>query len=490
MADMLLIKGGRIIDPSSSRDEIADVLIVDGKIAKIGQNLSPDFAQPAGLAENPATDFLSTSECLGSGYPEAPTGSAAGLSGALGDTAKYAAGPIPVTADAITVIDASEKIVTPGLIDPHVHLRDPGFEEKEDIESGTAAAAMGGFTAVACMPNTNPVIDNDVVVGNVMRRAASIGHVRVYPIGAVTKGRLGKELAEMGEMKSAGAVAFSDDGSPVATAETLRCALEYLKSFGCTLIEHPEEMSLSDGGQMNRGLTSTIAGFRGIPAESEELCVVRDLMIARLTGGRLHLTHISTKGSVELVRQAKAAGLAVTCDTTPHHLTLTDEAVLQTGYDTNTKVNPPLRSKEDVEALRAGLADGTIDAIGTDHAPHHQDDKWVEFDYAENGISGLETAVGLIIDKLVKPGVVSWSRMVEVMSLNPAKILGVPGGTLAEGSVADVTIIDPEQEWSVNPKTFKSKGRNTPYAGWRLAGAAWATIVGGKIVMRNRELEG
>ncbi len=431
MADMLLIKGGRVIDPSSQKDEVADVLIADGKIAKVGVGLDAQGAE---------------------------------------------------------VIDASGKIVMPGLIDPHVHLREPGLEEKEDVESGTAAAAMGGFTAVACMPNTDPETDNDVVVASILRRANAVGHVRVYPIGAVTKGRAGKELAEMGEMKAAGAVAFSDDGSPVANAEVLRCALEYLKTFGVTLIDHPEDMSLSEGGQINRGITSTIAGFRGIPAESEEICVSRDIMVARLTGGRIHLTHVSTKGSVDLVRQAKKAGLRVTCDVTPHHLTLTDSVVLESGYDTNTKVNPPLRSKEDVEAVRQGLADGTIDAIGTDHAPHHLDDKWVEYDYAANGITGLETSVGLIIDKLVKPGIISWMRMAEAMSQSPAKMLGVEGGTLAEGAVADVTVIDPEYEWSVDPRRFLSKGKNTPFMGWRLEGAAVATIVGGRVVMQDRSL--
>ena len=432
MAENLLIQGGRVIDPSSRRDEIADVLIEDGKIAKVGRGL------PA----------------------------AAGTA----------------------VIDARGKIVMPGLIDLHVHLRDPGFEEKEDMESGTAAAAMGGFTAIACMPNTEPPADNDSVVTSILRKAREAGHVRVYPIGAVTKDRAGKELAEMGEMKAAGAVAFSDDGSPVATSEVLRCALEYLKTFGSTLIDHPEDKSLSEGGQINRGLTSTIAGFRGIPAESEEIAVARDLIVTRLTGGKLHLTHISTKGSVELIRQAKEQGLKVTCDVTPHHLTLSEEAVLETAYDTNTKVNPPLRSKEDVEAVKRALADGTIDAVGTDHAPHHVDDKWVEFDYAENGISGLETSVSLIVDKLVRPGLISWLRMAEAMSLNPARILGVPGGTLAEGSVADVTLIDPDYEYSVDPRQFRSKGKNTPFAEWRLTGTPHATIVGGKVVMKGRSL--
>ena len=431
MSGDLFIRNGRVIDPLSGRDEIADVLIREGKIAAVGCGID---------------------------------------------------------AGAAPVIDATGKVIMPGLIDLHVHLREPGFEEKEDIESGTAAAAMGGFTAVACMPNTEPSVDNDAMVTSLLKRAREVGRVRVYPIGAVTKRRAGKELAEMGEMKAAGAVAFSDDGSPVATSEVLRCALEYLKSFGATLIDHPEELSLSEGGQINRGLVSTIAGFRGIPAEAETIVVFRDIAIARLTRGRLHLTHLSTKESLDLVRQAKSLGLDITCDVTPHHLTLTEDAVLETAYDTNTKVNPPLRSKADVEALRTALGDGTVDAIATDHAPHHVDDKWVEFDYAENGISGLETSVSLILDKLVRPGVISYLRMAELMSLNPAKILGVEGGTLREGAPADITIIDPDIEHSVNPRQFLSKGKNTPFEGWRLTGAAWATIVGGEIRMKDRKL--
>lgn len=431
MSGDLLLKGGRVVDPSVGLDQQADVLVLGGKIARVESDIA---------------------------------------------------------ADGVEVLDVSGMIVMPGLIDMHVHLREPGFEEKEDIASGSAAAAVGGFTAVACMPNTQPVLDNDAVVAKVVKRAADVGLCRVYPIGAVSKGRLGKELAEMGEMKAAGAVAFSDDGSPVSTAELLRCALEYLKSFGCVLIDHPEDVTLSEGGQMNRGLVSTIAGFKGIPREAEEITVARDILVARLTGGRLHLTHVSTKGSVDLVRRAKEEGLPVTCDCTPHHLLLTDRLVLETGYDTNTKMNPPLRTDEDLEALTQGLADGTIEAIATDHAPHHLDDKWVEYDYAANGIVGLETSVGLVVDKLVRPGKISWSRMAEVMSLNPARILGVPGGTLAEGAVADITVIDPEYEWSVNPREFKSKGKNTPFEGWRLDGAPYATILGGKIVAKRRSL--
>lgn len=428
MASYLLIKGGRVVDPASGTDEELDLLIQDDKICELAKGISvPEGAQ---------------------------------------------------------VVDADGKIVLPGLVDMHVHLREPGFEGKEDIESGTSAAAAGGFTAVACMPNTEPVIDNDSVVASVVHRAAMRGRVRVYPIGAVTKGRAGKELAEMGQMLQAGAVAFSDDGTAVSTSEVMRCALQYLTAFGATIIEHPEDPTLSQGGHMNRGLASTIAGFRGIPNEAEEITVARDIALAGLTGGKLHLTHISTAGSLDLIRGAKSRGLRVTCDVTPHHLLLTDDLVLESGYDTNTKVNPPLRSKADVEAMRQGLMDGSIDAIATDHAPHGLDDKWVEFDHAQPGISGLETAVSLIVDKFVKPGHISWARMAEAMSLAPAKILGVPGGVLKKGLVADITIIDPDCEFSVDSRLFKSKGKNTPFQGWRLCGMPWMTIVGGRAVMK------
>ena len=432
MSHDLLIRGGRVIDPVSRTDEKLDLLILDGKIARIAADI--EHQEP------------------------------------------------------IEVIDADGKLVMPGLIDMHTHLREPGYEYKEDIQSGTRAAAMGGFTAVACMPNTDPPCDNDSVVSNILEIAKKHGCVKVYPIGAATKGRAGKQLSEMGEMRRAGAVAFSDDGSPVATAEVLRCAMEYLKSFDAVLIDHPEDSSLSENGQVNYGLMSTVLGLKGIPREAEEIVVARDILVSSLTKGKLHLAHISTKGSVNLVRQAKSSGLSITCEVTPHHLVLTEEAVWKTGYDTNTKVNPPLRTKEDVESLRAALADGTIDAIATDHAPHHTDDKWVEFDYAAFGISGLETAVPLVVDRLVLSGIIDWMKMAETMSTNPAKILGVPGGTLQEGSVADVTIIDPECERSVDPRGFMSKGQNTPFTGWRLTGAPYATIVNGRTVMLDGRL--
>lgn len=433
----ILIKKGRVVDPSNNIDKVADVLISQGKIARVAESID-------------------VKECLD---PED-----------------------------VEIIDATGKIVMPGFIDMHVHLREPGFEEKEDIESGTRAAAMGGFTAVACMPNVDPPCDNDSVVASILKRAQEVGRVKVYPIGAVTKGRKGQELAEMGEMKRKGAVAFSDDGSPVANAEVLRCALEYLKTFDATLIDHPEDKSLSEGGQMNLGLSSTLAGLRGIPAEAEEIAVIRDILVCQLTSGRLHLAHISTEGSCEFVRWAKSRGLRVTCEVTPHHLLLTDDLVLSSGYDTNTKVNPPLRTRKDIDALVSALKDGTIDAIATDHAPHQEDDKWVEYDYAAQGISGLETAVSLMIDRFVRPGVISWMTLSRLMSQNPARILGVPGGSLSVGAPGDVTIVDPEYEFAVDPRQFQSKGKNTPFAGWRLVGAPWATIVDGKIVMKDRSL--
>ncbi len=432
MGNNVLLKGGKIVDPVSRKELIADLLVLDGKIAEISPSLESE--------------------------------------------------------DGIETLDVSGMVVMPGFIDMHVHLREPGFEYKEDIASGTRAAAMGGFTAVACMPNTEPAMDDDTVVARVVKRAQEAGLVRVYPIGAVTKGRKGQELAEIGEMCAQGAVAFSDDGDPVSTPEVLRCALEYLKPFGAPLMDHPEEKSLSEGGQMNRGYNSILAGFRGIPGEAEEVCVQRDISVAHLTGGKLHLTHISTKGSVDLIRAAKEKGIPVTCDVTPHHLFFTDDMVLESQYDTNTKVNPPLRSHEDTEALWLGLQDGTIDAIATDHAPHHQDDKLVEWDYAAPGISGLETAVSLVTDRLVAPGHISWLKMAEVMSLNPAKILKVTGGSLSVGAPADITVIDPGYEYSVDTRQFVSKGKNTPIQGWRLTGAPWATIVGGAVVMKNRGL--
>lgn len=438
MMKSLIVKGGRVVDPANSVDDILDIMVSEGKIQAVGK----------GLADK--TDGRKD----------------------------------------IEVLDARGKIVLPGFIDMHVHLREPGFEEKEDIESGTRAAAMGGFTAVAAMPNTDPPCDDEACVRYVLDAARDRGLVRVYPVGAVTKGRQGKELAEMGEMAAAGAVAFSDDGSPVSTAEILRCALTYLKSFGAVLIDHAEDPSLSEGGQMNLSPVSTIAGLRGIPAESETVAVARDLLVAGLTGGKLHLTHVSTKSSLELVKWFRGKGVSVTIDVTPHHLLLTDEIVKSSGYDTNTKVNPPLRTAEDVGALVEALKDGTVDAVASDHAPHHLDDKWVEFDFAPFGISGLETEVALIVDRFVLPGTISWSRLAELFSVNPARILGVPGGRLSPGEIADITIIDPEVEFAVDPRKFESKGKNTPFSGWRLRGGPWATIVGGQIKMKNRALIG
>lgn len=432
MTTLLLIQEGRVVDPTTGADSVLDVLIVDGKIAQVAEKIKPP------------------EQCY--------------------------------------ILDASGKIVMPGLIDMHAHLREPGFEYKEDIESGTKAAAMGGFSAVACMPNTFPACDNDSVVNMIIKRAKETGKVKVYPIGAVTKAREGKELAEFGEMIKAGAVAFSDDGSPVSTAEILRCALEYLKAFNTILIDHPEDTTLSKGGQMNLGKNSTIAGLPGIPSESEEIAVARDILIAKLTGSPIHLAHISTAGSISMIRQAKAAGIKVTCEVTPHHLILTDDLVIRSGYDTNAKVSPPLRTLSDLEALKDALIDGTVDVIATDHAPHHRDDKWVEYDYAENGMVGLETAVSLIVDRFVRTGVISWARMAELMSVKPASILGVPGGTLKIGAPGDVTVIDPGYEFAVDGNRFMSKSKNSPFIGWRLTGAPCATVVDGKLVMKDRSL--
>lgn len=421
----LLIKGGRVLDPASGVDAVLDILVEGDRVAAVGQEL---------------------------------------------------------TADA-RIVDAKGKLVMPGFIDMHVHLRDPGFEYKEDIASGTRAAARGGFTAVTCMPNTRPTIDNRAVVEYVLNQAARTGLVRVYPVGAVSKGQRGEELAEIADMRSAGAVALSDDGQPVASAELMRLALQYAIPFGLPVISHCEDPSLSHEGVMHQGLVSTILGLRGIPAEAESVMVARDLVLARLTGGRLHVAHVSTSQSLQLIEFYKSQGVNVTCEVTPHHLLLTDQAVRDTWYDTNTKVNPPLRSQDHVEALLKGLSSGLIDVIATDHAPHHQDDKLVEYDYAQFGMIGLETAVGLVAGELVGRGRVDWPRVVTLMSANPARILGVEGGRLAAGGLADFTVVDPQLETTVDEERFASKSRNTPFAGWKLRGSPWGTVVGGRILM-------
>lgn len=414
-----LIKGGRVLDPAVGRDEIADVLVEDGKIKAIGERLSAEGAE---------------------------------------------------------VMDVKGCWVVPGLIDMHVHFRDPGFEAKEDIESGSMAAAAGGFTAVACMPNTNPVADNRAVVEYIRAKAARVGLVRVFPIGAITKGLAGEELAEIGDMKDAGIVAISDDGRPVCDAGVMRRAMQYAAMFDLPVISHCEDRGLSSNGVINEGRVSAVLGLAGIPASAEEVMVARDIILAKETGARLHIAHVSTRGSVELVRRAKEQGIKVTAEVAPHHFTLTEDAVM--GFDTNAKVNPPLRTAEDVEALIEGLADGTIDVIATDHAPHTIEDKDVEFDQAAFGISGLETAVPLAITRLVRTGAITPLKLVEKMALNPAKILGLGLGTLKPGAQADITIIEPEAGLKVEVEKFKSRGKNSPFNGrWlfgRIAGRVTA----------------
>jgi dihydroorotase len=372
--------------------------------------------------------------------------------------------------------------VSPGFVDVHCHLREPGREDVETIATGARAAAAGGFTAVCAMPNTEPVTDNQAAVGFIIRQAVRAGAARVYPIGAISVGQKGEALAEFGEMVGAGAVAVSDDGRPVVSAHLMRTALEYAQAFGIPVVDHCEELTLSNGGSMNEGLVSARLGLKGIPTEAEEIMVIRDILLARRTGGHVHLAHMSTKGSVELIRWGKERGINVTAEVTPHHLTLTEEAA--EGYNTHAKMNPPLRSAEDVAALREAVRDGTIDVVATDHAPHHYDAKEREFADAPFGIVGLETALALVITELVEPGIIDLPTLVHRMATRPAQLFRIPGGTLEAGAPADVTVFDPEREWIVDPSTFLSKGRNTPYAGRRLRGRAVCTIVGGRVVHR------
>ncbi len=416
-----LLRGARVIDPSQDLDTIKDVLIVNGSIADIKEKIEISDAE---------------------------------------------------------VTDLSGMIVTPGLIDIHAHFREPGYEYKEDIESGSKSAAAGGFTAVACMPNTKPPIDNGSLVEYVKSKASKVSEIKILPIGCVSKGQEGREITEMGDMAQAGAVAFSDDGKPVADSSLMRKAMVYASMFDRVIIDHCEDPSLFEGGQINEGHVSTLLGLTGIPAAAEEIMVARDILLAREMGTRVHIAHISTKGSVELIRKAKSDGVMVTCEVTPHHLTLTEEAVR--GYDTNAKVNPPLRTQEDLKALLEGLKDGTIDAIATDHAPHHIDEKDIEFDKAAFGLVGLETALGLVLTKIVGEGGLSLNKAVEKMTSGPAKILGLHMGTIKIGAPADITVIDPNRVWTVDKDKFFSKGRNTPFNGWELKGKAVLTIVDGK----------
>lgn len=419
----LLIKGGRVIDPTQGVDEILDIMVVDGIISELGKGLQP---------------------CKG-----------------------------------CETLNADGLLVTPGLVDMHVHLRDPGFEYKEDIVTGTKAAAAGGITSVACMPNTRPVNDNKAVSAYILAKAKYEGLVNVFPVGSITQGGKGEHLAEMGDLKEAGCVAVSDDGRPVVNSELMRRALEYAKGMGIMLITHSEDPSLVGEGVMNEGFTSTELGLKGICRVAEDAAVARDVYLAEFTNSPIHIAHVSTKGSVRIIRDAKARGARVTCETAPHYFTLTDDAVR--GYDTNAKMNPPLREDSDVQAIKEGLRDGTIDVIATDHAPHHTDEKDLEFNLALNGIIGLETSLPLSL-KLVEERVLDIAGLVEKMSSNPAKILGIGRGTLQVGAVADITVIDQDAEWSFSEDRICSKSKNSPFVGMKMKGQAVCTIVGGRIV--------
>lgn len=423
--DRLLLKSGRVVDPANNIDEQLDLLLAGGKVAEIGKELAPDGA---------------------------------------------------------VVIDAAGRTVVPGLIDMHVHLREPGREDEENVETGCRAAAAGGFTAVAAMPNTDPVTDNQAAIGYIIREAIRAGFSRVYPIGAITKGSRGESLAEMGSMIEAGAVAFTDDGLCVASAEMMRKALTYSKIFDVPVIQHCEDPTLSGGGVMNEGLTATRLGLPGIPAESEEIIVYRDCALARLCGARFHVAHISTSRSVEIVRRFKAEGVKVTAEATPHHFTLTEQAV--DGYDTNARMAPPLRTQADLDALRRGLADGTIDCIASDHAPHHYDEKEAAFADAPNGIIGLETSFPISYTELVLGGVLDLSTLIRRMSTAPARLLKLPGGSLGVGDQADVTVLDLDRQWTIDKNHFYSKSRNTPFHGRKVTGSAVTTIVGGKVIWK------
>jgi len=428
----ILLRGGRVIDPVRELDAQADVLVTDGKIARIEHGLAA-----------PGKD--------------------------------------------VKVVEVKDCWVVPGLIDLHVHLREPGQEYKESIESGTAAAAAGGFSAVCCMPNTVPPNDTRAVTELIMQRAAEVGVVRVYPIGCITQGQKGENMAEMGELQEAGCVAVSDDGHAVMNSEVMRRALEYAASFRLPLVQHCEDSALSAGGAMHEGVASTRFGIRAHPAAAESALLARDLELVALTGARYHMAHISCLESVRLIRDAKQRGLPVTCEVTPHNLMLTDEACA--GYDTRFKMYPPLRSAADQAALREALADGTIDAIATDHAPHSSVEKEVEFEQAANGVIGLETALAVAVE-LLDAGVLTPAKLVARLSAGPAKVLGLPGGSLAPGRPADVTVIDPQATWTCDPARFRSKARNTPFGGRIMHGRPVLTVVGGKIVFSDEKLVG
>lgn len=425
----LLLRGGLVIDPAQALEAARDILIEDGRLMAL---VAPGSVTEAGHR----------------------------------------------------VIEAADFVVCPGLIDMHTHLREPGQEYKETIATGGQAAAAGGFTAIACMPNTIPVNDSATVTRFILEKAAQAKGPRVYPVAAISQGSRGEVLAEYGELKAAGAVALSDDGRPVSNSQLMRRALEYAHTFDLPIISHSEDLALTGNGVMHEGIVSLQMGLRGIPAAAEETAIFRDVALARLTGARLHIAHVSTAGSVEIIRQAKAAGTQVTAETAPHYFSLTDEAVR--GFNTNAKMSPPLRTATDVAAIKKGLADGTLDCIATDHAPHSSLEKEVEFDQAANGIIGLETALGLSLN-LVWEGVLTLSQMVAKLSANPARILRVPGGTLQVGKPADISVIDLNHAWTVDVQQFKSKSRNCPFHGWQLTGKPVLTMVGGEIIYKLKE---
>ncbi len=420
----ILLRGGRLVDPSANLDAVGDVLVRNGQIESVGGRIA------------------------------APDGA--------------------------TVIDCAGQVVAPGFIDVHCHLREPGREDVETILTDARAAAAGGFTAVCAMPNTDPVTDNQAAVGFVLKQGRAANAARVYPYGAITIGQRGEQLAEFGEMVGAGAVAVSDDGKPVVSAQMMRTALEYARTFGIPVADHCEDPTLAAGGAMNEGYLSARLGLKGIPAEAEEIMAIRDILLARLTGGHVHLCHMSTRGSVDLIRWGKERGIRVTAEACPHHLSLTEDEV--EGYNTNAKMNPPLRSLADVEAVQQAVKDGTIDVIATDHAPHHNDEKEREFSDAPNGIVGLETALAVNLTWLVRSQILSLGTLVDRMSCAPARIFGLPGGTLRRGAVADMTVFDPDMAWTVDPAGFLTKGRNTPYAGKTLYGRVLCTLVDGLVV--------
>jgi dihydroorotase len=382
-------------------------------------------------------------------------------------------------------LDGRGKIVCPGLIDMHVHLREPGREEDETIATGTAAALMGGVTSVACMPNTEPAIDSQASAAFVTLQGGRAGNANVFPIGAITKGRQGAELAEIGGLVQGGAVAFSDDGSPVASAEIMRRALEYCQMFDKAVLSHSEDLDLSRDGVMHEGFESMRLGLRGIPAAAEEVCVHRDIALAELTGGRLHILHVSTAGSVDLIRRGRQRGVRVSGEACPHHFTLTDRCMRT--FDSNYKMSPPLRTEDDVKAIIAGLVDGTLEVIATDHAPHAPEKKMRELDQAPNGIVGLETLVPICIKALIEPSILSWPQLIAKLTINPARVLGIARGTLKSGEIADVTVIDPNIAWTIDASKFKSKSRNSPYSGWEVHGRASAVVLAGKVKMVNGE---